>query len=113
MRGHELLELPCGLFELFDNHGRRIDQPDLLGRLFCFSRKQRDGLVYSIPLSTEVEDVAVGLGVVQHPVGAGEGLDEAVIFQVLVNVERVQVLRVEAGEQHVHDDGNVDLLLPR
>jgi hypothetical protein len=43
-------------------------------------------------LLAEVEDVAVGLGRVQDPVGAGEGLDQAVVLEVLVDVERVEVL---------------------
>ena len=38
-----------------------------------------------------------------------EGLDQAVVLEVLVDVERVEVLGVEAGEQHVHHDGDVDL----
>ena len=32
------------------------------------------------------------------------------VLEVLVHVERVQVFGIEAGEQHVHDDGDVDLL---
>ena len=59
----------------------------------------------------EVEDVAVGLGRVENAVGAGEGLDQAVVLEVLVDVERVEVLGVEAGEEHVDDDGDVDLFL--
>jgi hypothetical protein len=52
----------------------------------------------------------VGLGGVEYAVGAGESLDEAVVFEVLVNVEGVEELRVEAGEKHVHHNGDVDLL---
>jgi len=33
-----------------------------------------------------------------------------VVLQVLVDVEGVEVLRVEAGEEHVHYDGDIDLL---
>jgi hypothetical protein len=54
--------------------------------------------------------VAVRFGVVEHAVGAGEGLDEAVVFQLLIDVEGVEVFRVEAGEEHVDDDGDVDLV---
>ena len=39
-----------------------------------------------------------------------EGLDQAVVLEVLIDVERVEVFGVEAGEQHVDDDGDVDLL---
>ena len=37
-----------------------------------------------------------------------ESLDKAVVLEVLVHVQRVQELGIEAGEQHVHDDGDVD-----
>ena len=36
----------------------------------------------------------------------------AVVLEVLVDVERVEVFGVEAGEQHVDDDGDVDLFAP-
>ena len=63
----------------------------------------------AVLLPAEVEDVAVGLGGVQHAVGAAEGLDQPVVLEVLVDVERVEVFGVEAGEEHVDDDGDVDL----
>ena len=72
--------------------------------------EEGDGGIDGVLLLAEVEDVAVGLGVVEHAVGAGEGLDQAVVLEVLVDVERVQVFGIEAGEQHVHHDGDVDLL---
>ena len=74
--------------------------------------EEGDGGIDGVLLLAEVEDVAVGLGGVEHAVGAGEGLDQAVVLEVLVDVERVQVLGIEAGEQHVDDDGDVDLLRP-
>jgi hypothetical protein len=74
--------------------------------------EEGDGGVHGVLLLAEVEDVAVGLGAVEDAVGAGERLDQAVMLEVLVHVERVEVLGVEAGEQHVHDDGDVDLLRP-
>ena len=76
-----------------------------------FAGEEGDGGIHSVPLLAEVEDVAVGLGAVEHAVGAGEGLDQAVVLEVLVHIERVQVFGIEAGEQHVHDDGNVDLVM--
>ncbi len=54
--------------------------------------------------------MAVGLGGVEHAVGARERLDQAVVLQVLVDIERVEVMGVESGEQHVDNDGDVDLL---
>ena len=54
--------------------------------------------------------MTVGLGRVEDAVGAGEGLDQAVVLEVLVDVERVEIHGVEAGEEHVDDDGDVDLL---
>ena len=55
--------------------------------------------------------MAVGLGRVEDAVGAGEGLDQAVVLEVLVDVKRVEVLGVEAGKKHFDDDGDVDLFL--
>jgi len=39
-----------------------------------------------------------------------KSLDQPVVLQVLVHVQGVEVLGVEAGEQHVHDDGDIDLV---
>ena len=73
--------------------------------------EEGDGGVDAVLLLAEVEDVAVGLGRVENAVGAGEGLDQAVVLEVLVHIERVQELGVEAGEEHVDDDSDVDLFL--
>ena len=98
-------------FELLDDHGGLVHQPDFAGLSSALrAGEQGDGVIDGVLLAAEVEDVAVGLGGVEHAVGAGEGLDQAVVLEVLVDVERVEVLGVEAGEQHVHDDGDVDLL---
>ena len=97
--------------QFLDDHGGLVDQPDFAGPVGLRAGEEGDGGIDGVLLLAEVEDVAVGLGGVEHAVGAGEGLDQAVVLEVLVHVERVQVLGVEAGEQHVHDDGDVDLLL--
>ena len=54
--------------------------------------------------------MAVGLGGVQHTIGAAESLDQAVVLEVLVDIERVEIFRVKAGKQHVDHDGDIDLL---
>lgn len=113
LRLHEVLELLHRLGELLGHLGGRIHQPDLARSLACLAGKEGDGLVHGGFLGAKVEDVAVGLGIVEHPVGAGEGLDQTVVLEVLVHVEGVQVLRIETGEQHIHDDGEIDFLLVR
>ena len=55
--------------------------------------------------------MAVGLGRVENPVGAGEGLDQPVVPEVLVDVESIEERGIETGEEHVDDDGYVDLFL--
>ncbi len=106
----KLSSFATALFRLVDHHGRLVHQPDFAGLAAVFSRRREQWRHRRRLLLAEVEDVAVGLGVVEHAVGAGEGLNQAVVLQVLVHVERVQVLGIEAGEQHVHHDGDVDLL---
>jgi hypothetical protein len=81
-----------------------------LAGLSVWPEKRPMAVVHGVLLLAEVEDVAVGLGVVEHAVGARERLNQAVVLEVLVHVQGVEVLGVEAGEQHVHDDGDVDLL---
>jgi len=100
-----------GLFVFFDNRGGRVHQPDFAGAAGVFPGEEGDGLVHGLFLGAKVEDVAVGLGVVEHTVGAREGLNQAVVLEVLVHVQGVEVLGVEPGEQHVHHDAEVDLVL--
>ena len=99
------------LLEVVDDDGSLVDQPDLAGPVSLRTGEESDGGVDAVLLLAEVEDVAVGLGRVENAVGPGEGLDQAVVLEVLVDVERVEGLGVKAGEEHVDDDGDVDLLL--
>src|SRR5690625_3351126 len=105
----------CGdcLFVLFNHLGRWIHQPYFAGAVDVFAGKECDGVVHGLLLAPKVEDVAVGLGVVEHTIGAREGLNQPVVPEVFVHVQGVEVLGVEAGEQHVHHDGDVDLVLMR
>ena len=111
LRLHELAEVSDGLLEMVDDDGSLVDQPNLAGSVELGAGEESDGGVDIVLLLAEVEDVAVGLGGVEDAVGAGEGLNQAVVPEVLVDVERVEELSVEAGEEHVDDNGNVDLLL--
>lgn len=97
--------------ELFDNRRGFVHQPDCARLIGLRAGEKRDGSVHRVLLPTEVEDMAKGLGIIQHAVGTAEGLNKAVVFEILVDVKRVEVLAVEAGEQHVDDDGDVDLVL--
>ena len=108
---HEGVELAHRLLELADDDGRRIHEPDLLGPLCLLAREEGDGLVDLLVLGPEVEDVARGLRAVEDAVRPREGLDETVMPESLVYVEGVEVLGVEAREEHVDDDDEVHLLL--
>jgi len=87
------------VLELANHDGGLVDEPDGAGLVDLDAGEEGDGGIDRLLLAPEVEDVAVGLGVVQHAVGAAEGLDQPVVLQVLVDVERVQVFAVEAGEE--------------
>jgi hypothetical protein len=103
-----------GGFQFLDDRGGLVHQPDFAGLgAGLFAGEEGDGGIHGVLLLAEVEDVAVGLGAVEHAVGAGEGLNQAVVLEVLVHIERVQVFGIEAGEQHVYDDGDVDFLRVR
>ena len=112
LRPHELAQAGDGLSEPFDDGAGLFDQPDLAGSVGLYAGKQRDGGIDAFLLLAEVDDMAVRLGRVQHAVGAGKGLDQAVMPEGLVDVERVEKPGVETGQQHVDDDGDVDLFRP-
>ncbi|SFE02430.1 hypothetical protein SAMN05428977_100512 [Nitrosomonas sp. Nm166] len=107
---HEVAKLLHGGLQLADDHRRLVHQPDFLGGLAGLAGKESDGRIHGLLLLAEVEDVAVGLSVVEHAVGARKRLNQAVVFEVFVHVEGVQVFGIETGEQHVHYDDDVDLL---
>ena len=110
LRLHEDVELLDGFTELLDDDGGGVDEPDLFGLLGLLAGEELDGVVDGVGLLAEVEDVAVRLGVVEDAVGAGEGLNEAVVLELLIDVEGVEEFGVETSEQHVDDDGDVDLV---
>ena len=110
LRLHEVVQVGDGGLELLDDQRGLVHQPDFAGLVGLGAGEEGDGGIDGVLLAAEVEDVAVGLGGVEHAVGAAERLDQAVVLEVLVDVERVEVLGVEAGEEHVDDDGDVDLL---
>ena len=81
-------------------------QEDLAARLFVAEESDRVfGGLFKV---AEADDVSVCLDRVEDSVRAREGLDEAVGAQVLVDPQGVEGLGVEAGEEHVDDDDQVD-----
>ena len=98
-----------GLLELVDDDRRLVDQPDFAGPIRLGARKERDCGIDAGLLPSEIEDVAIRLGRIENAVGAGEGLDQAVMLEILVNVKRVEIHGVETGKKHIDNDGEVDL----
>lgn len=74
--------------------------------------KRRDGGIDGLLLGAEVEDVAIRLRVVQHAIGPAERLNQPVMLEILIDVQRVEVFRIEPGQEHIDDDGDVDLFPP-
>ncbi len=77
------------------------------------TREECDGSIDGILLLPEGEDVAVGLGAVEDVGGMLNRLSEAVILELLVHLAGVQELGVEAGEQHVDHNLEVDFVVGR
>ena len=74
-------------FVLIDNRARKIRlSRDQVVRLCDRHRGVgADGVL----LLAEVENIAIGLGAVKDAIGAGEGLNQPVVLQVLVYIERI------------------------
>ena len=108
---HEDIQLLHGVLQFRDDGWGFLYEPDFPRLLAGFpTGEEGDGGIHGVLLLAEVEDIAVGLGAVEHAVGAGEGLDQAVVLELFIDINRVQVFGIEAGEQHVYDDGDIDLL---
>ncbi len=71
LRFHEAVELLNGGLQLFDDHWGLFHQPDF-PRLIAslFPGEKGDGGIHGLLLLTEVENVAVRLGAVEHAIGA-------------------------------------------
>ena len=109
LRLHEHAEFGDGLLEVVDDDGSLVDQPNLPSPVALGAGEESNGGIDAVLLVAEVKNVAVGLGRVENAVGAGEGLDQAVMLEVLVDVERVEESGIETGQEHIDDDGDVDL----
>ena len=97
------VQLLHGILQLFDDDWRLLYQPDFPRLLSGFlAGEEGDGGIHGLLLLAKVEDFSVGLGAVEHAICAGEGLDQAVVLEILVDIERVQVFGIETSEQHVH-----------
>lgn len=51
----------------------------------------------------------MGFFIVEYPVGAGIGLDQPVVFEVFIDIEGIEGGAVEAGEEHVDHEQDIDL----
>ena len=84
--------------QLVDDDRGFVHQPDFASFVCLGSREQLDGGVDGVLLLTKVEDVAVGLVAVEDSIGSRERLNQPVVLEVLVDVQRVEVFGVESRE---------------
>ena len=104
----DLLQLERILVELGDVvvEAGRHDAVERLGDL----REERKRLVRP-PLEVAVADNdAERLCLLLHAVRAGVRLKQRVVLKLLVHIEDRERLGVEAGEEHIHHEQNVELL---
>ena len=71
--------------------------------------EQGECLVDTLLHLPEADDVPVVLDAIQDTVGTGERLDQTVVLELTVHPEGVEGLGIETGEEHVHDDQDVQL----
>ena len=113
LRLHELVQVADGLFQLLNDPGGLVDQPDFAGLVFGLrSGEQRDGFVDVRLLIAEIENMPVRLSSVEHAIGPRERLNQPVVFQVFVDIERVEIFGIEASQQHINHDCDINLFRP-
>ena len=69
-----------------------------------------DGLVHLAFQVTEANHLAKTLLLVQHTVGTAEGLQQAMVLHVFVNIECVEFLAVKASKEHTDNQAKVKRL---
>ena len=109
LRPHEIAQIAHGGLEFFDDLGGLVHEPDFAGLFGLGAGKEGDGGVNGVLLLAEIEDVSVGLGGVENAIGARKGLNQPVVLEVLINIKRVEIFGIEAGQEHINDDGDGDL----
>ena len=97
----------CGVGFLVGS-GERDVEGGLAAAVFGVA-EEGEGVLGCLFEVAEAHDVAGGLERVEDSVGAAVCLYQAVHFQVFVYPEGVDGLGVEAGEEHVHDNEQVQL----
>lgn len=76
-----------------------------------FIAEKGDSAVNALLQVAEANDIAEGFDRIEDAVGARESLNQAVHFEVLVYPERVERRRVEAREEHIDDNQQIQLLV--
>ena len=72
--------------------------------------EQLDGFVHLAFQVTKANHLTETLLLVQYTVGTAEGLQQAMIFHVFVNIECVEFLAVKAGKEHTDNQAEVKRL---
>src|SRR5699024_5317168 len=80
------IQIRLGFLELLNGRRGLVHQPDFPRRVGLGAGEQDHGVIDMGLLTTEIKDMAVGLGGVENAVGAAEGLNQAVVLEVFVNV---------------------------
>ena len=79
---------------------------------FLLIWEQGEGLVRGLFQVTEAQDITERLVCIQNTVGPWKGLNETMIFKVLVDIQGVEWFWVKTGQEHIHHEQNIDFFFP-
>ena len=110
---HKGIQLRDCAFQFGNDSRGGIDKPDFSGGVGFFAGKHGYGRINGLFLLAEVQNLAIGLGVVQYAISARKCLNQAMMFEIFVHIQGVEEFGIKTGEQHIHHNGDVDLLRVR
>ena len=73
-------------------------------------REERQRVISTFFEVAVANDNAKGLCFLLNAVRAGIGLQQIMILQVLVHIKDRELLAVKSGQEHIHDDENIERL---
>lgn len=105
MRLHKGFQLADRRLQFVDNRRYEIYQTDFFSFIDGLAGEQGDGGIDCLLLAAKIQDITPGFAVIEHSVGARESLSQAVVFEVFIDIQGIEVFRIEVGQQHGdHDD---------
>ena len=73
--------------------------------------EQRNGCIYTLLQVTEAYNISEGLDTIENTVGTAKCLNQPMHFQILIHPQCIQCCSIEARQEHIHHDEQIQFLV--